>query len=468
MKRVHLVQIASYLSNYKKIDLIERVEDTIIKVLFDRKNFIFFDMKRGDSHIFKADDYIKIKKYNAPFDVVLKKRFNNSKIEKIEVLKGNRILKILVNSSSRYKAQKSVLYFEFTGRNTNVIIVDEKNIVLEAYRHIDSHTSFREVKVGVKLKELPSRPFEAKEDFIEDVPSFLENEYLKRQKRKVEFLKRRKIDIVEKKIKKLQNIYDLLEDEEDLLKKSRELSLEANLILSNLHNMKNYQKELIVIDFEGKKRKIRLCDNAKTPSMAANEFFKRAKKLKQKAKFTYIERDNIYSKITFLKNLKSAINNAQSVDELNLYLPKQPKANKKRAKADANIETFFIEDYKIMVGKNEKGNISLLKSAKMSDIWMHIKDMPSTHVIIKNEKKSPPIKVLEFAAKLCVQFSKTDNGSYLVDFTARRNVKMREGAKVNYVNFDTIKVKGDSHADNTARSHNLCKSKHASGGIQTD
>ncbi len=440
MKRSHLVQIASYLSRYRKIDLIERVEDTIIKIVFDRNELFFFDMKRGDSHIFKTSGYTKVRNYNAPFDVVLKKRFNNAKIEKVEVLEGNRILRIYVNSSSRYKAQKTILQFEFTGRNTNVIILDENETILEAYRHIDAHTSFREVKVGVKLKELPARSFDEKDNFIENVPIFLENEYTRRQNRRVENIKLQKIQTIDKKIQKLQKIYDSLENEKSLLAKSDELMLNGNLLLSNLHKMKNYQKEITVRDFEGKERTIKLPENSKTPSSAANEFFKRAKKLKQKAKFTYVERDNLSSKIIFLENLKTAVKAAKSVDELKLYLPKQPKTNKKDKKTDANIETFFIEGYKIMLGKNEKGNITLLKSAKMSDIWMHIKDMPSTHVIIKNEKKSLPLNVLEFAAKLCVQFSKVGAGAYLVDFTPRRNVKMREGAKVNYVDYDTLKV----------------------------
>ncbi len=440
MKRVHLVQIASYLGKYKKIDQINRVEDTIIKIVFDRDEPFFFDMKRGDSHIFKASRYTRVRNYNAPFDVVLKKRFNNSKVERVEVLEGNRILRIQVNSSSRYKAQKSTLQFEFTGRNTNVIILDETETVLEAYRHIDVDTSFREVKVGAKLKELPARAFDERDDFIEDIPVFLQNEYDRRQKRAVELKKARKIEVIEKKIRKLQKIYDSLEDEKSLLAKSEEMTRDANLLLSNLHNMKNYQKEITLVDFEGKKRTINLPDNSKTPANAANELFKRAKKLKQKAKFTYVERDNLSSKIAFLSNLKLAVEAAKSVDELNLYLPKQPKTNKRAKKADANIETFFIEGYKVMLGKNEKGNISLLKSARMSDIWMHIKDMPSTHVIIRCEKKSPPQNVLEFAAKLCVRFSKVEDGAYLVDFTARRNVKMREGAKVNYVDYDTMKV----------------------------
>ncbi len=440
MTRSTLVQIASHLSQYRKINAIERVEDTIVKIVFDRENAYYFDMRRGDAYIFRTPSYKKVRNYNAPFDVVLKKRFNNAKIEKIEVPEGNRILRFIVNSSSKYKAQKSILQFEFTGRNTNIIILDEEGVILEAYRHIDAHTSFREVKVGVKLLDLPPRPFKESDEKIEDISAYLHEAYKKREQQKIESLKKQKIQTVEKKLKKLQKLYDQLEDEAKLMQKSEKLVEEGNLLLSNLHLMKNYQKEITLTDFSGNERTIQLPQKSRTPAEAANDFFKRAKKLKQKAKFTHIERENLASKIQFLQNLKEAIASASSLDELKLYLPKQPKQHKKEKKQDSNIETFFIEGYKIMLGKNEKGNISLLKSAKMSDIWMHLKDMPSTHVIIRNEKKSPPFEVLEFAAKLCVQFSDVQSGSYPVDFTRRRNVKMREGANVNYVNYDTIKV----------------------------
>ena len=71
---------------------------------------------------------------------------------------------------------------------------------------------------------------------------------------------------------------------------------------------------------------------------------------------------------------------------------------------------------------------------------MHIKDISSSHVIIRSDKKNVPLEVLEFGAKLCVDFSGLNSGGYLVDYTNRRNVKIREGANVNYVEYKTIKV----------------------------
>jgi len=155
------------------------VDDTIIKIAFDRDTPYYFDLRRGDSYIFKKDGYKKVRNYNSPFDVVLTKRFTNAKIEKMEVMEGNRILRIFVQTSSKYKSQPTILQFEFTGRNTNIIILDENGVILEAFRHIDGRNSFREVKVGVVLQELPPREFIESSEPIEDIEAYLYQSYEK-------------------------------------------------------------------------------------------------------------------------------------------------------------------------------------------------------------------------------------------------------------------------------------------------
>jgi predicted ribosome quality control (RQC) complex YloA/Tae2 family protein len=440
MKRVELIKVCEFLNSFKKINSIERVDDTILKIVFDRKETIFFDLRKGDSYIFKKKNYQRIKEYNAPFDVALYKRFTNALISKFEVLEGNRVLQLFVESSSKYKSFKTILQFEFTGRNTNIIILDEDMVVIEALRHIDISNSFREVRVGVNLLELPVREFKEEQFEIEDIEKYLTDEYLRREIIKLESIKKQKISQINKKIKKLQKIYDSFDNEEKLLTKAKENEEFGNLVLANIYKIKNYQKKIDLVDFEGEEKTVILPPLAKTPAQAANMFFKQSKKFKQKAKYLYIERDNISSKLEFLKSLKKSIEDAKSSDEVNLYLPKQPKKQKNREKVDVNIESFFIEGYKISLGKNEKGNIWLLKNAKMSHIWMHLKDIASTHVIITTNKKNVPDEVLSFGAKLCVQFSSVSSGTYLVDYTQRRNVKMRDGANVNYVEYKTIQA----------------------------
>jgi len=92
------------------------------------------------------------------------------------------------------------------------------------------------------------------------------------------------------------------------------------------------------------------------------------------------------------------------------------------------------------VGRNSKENQKLLEIAKANDVWMHVRDIPSSHVIIRTDKQNIPESVLKNAAKLCVDFSVKNPGDYEVDYTKRKFVKVQEGSNVLYNKYDTISV----------------------------
>ncbi len=434
------MQISQYMQKFRNITTIRRVEDTIIEVVFDAKESLFFDMKKGGAYIFKKDEYRRAKIYNAPFDVVLRKRFGRASIENISVLDGNRVLRIFVSSDSSYKAQKSCLQFEFTGRNTNCIILDESQIVLEALRHIDSSVSYRSIKVGAELKELPPFKLEEKPFQVDDIEAYLYDLYTQKSKNRLFQIKSQRVKNIQKKIDKFQKILDRLDDEEVLMERSSKQNFWGSLILSNLDKVKGYERDIVLNDWQGEEVHISLPKEARSASEAANILFSSSKKLKKKAKSLYIERDNLKEKIEFLGKLLHSIEQASDEVEVNILSPKQ-KHSKKAKMEQKPYETFYMEGFKVMLGKSEKGNILLLKEAKKRDIWLHLKDIASSHVIIRTDKQNIPESVLEFGAKLCVNFSVTQKGSYLVDYTQRRNVKMGEGAHVNYVDYKTLNIR---------------------------
>lgn len=440
MKRAELVKIVKYLKSFKKLESIYRVDDTVLKLIFDKREILFFDMTKGNSYIFKKDNYKSSKVYSAPFDIVLKKRCFNSFVEEAEVLKDNKIVRFKLTQKKSYKATVTYLQFEFTGRHTNVIICDEEFVILEALRHIDKSVSYREIKNGIKLPELPGVAFTEKDVTIENVNRYLHDKYTKSMEKKLNSTINQKLIAIHKKIQKLEKIKEKLPLESELMEKSQQYKKEAELLLANLSNIKNYQKEVVVRDYDGKDIYIKFPKEAKTPSQAANILYDLSKKSKQKAKNIHLEVENLDSKIEYLKSLERITKEIKSLDELKLYFPKPKKTGKKEKNHDG-VENFYFEGYKISLGKNEKANAYLLKNAKMSDIWLHLKDLPSTHVIISSNKKEVPKEVLEFGANLCVKFSTTQKSSYLVDYTTRRNVKVISGAKVNYVNYKTLGVK---------------------------
>jgi len=161
VKLKELGLIANYLQKYQFIKRVRRVDDNIIECdFFDEK--IYFFMLKQNGFIFKNDNIAVSKFYKAPFDTMLAKYFTKAKIASIQASPTDRILFIKVETSSSYKTNFFTLRFEFMGRNTNAIIVDEKNVIVEALRHVDGFSSFRIIQPGKKLLLIPPKKIEKK------------------------------------------------------------------------------------------------------------------------------------------------------------------------------------------------------------------------------------------------------------------------------------------------------------------
>ena len=441
MKYFILKEIVDYISKEaQNIRLLKRIDNNIIIIEFNNKNILYFDISKSNSIIFKTKKNLLSKKeFNAPFDVVLQKRFNNSKIENIELYNNDKVINIKVNSSSSYKKLTTILQLEFTGKHTNIIILDENRDILEALRHIDEFSSSRVVKVGIKLDEIPKQNFIPKIEEINDIEKYLYELYEEKEKQNLENVKKQKIFQIDKKAKKLKKTIDELPKKEDLEIESNSLYEKANLILSNLHNIKAYQKSLKVYNYEGIEVEIDL-EEKPSASKYSNDLFKKAKRAKQKALNISLEKDNLDEKLEFLLRLISNINNAETIEECEFLSPKKERNQIKTKKAQA-YESFYFEGFKIMLGTSERENIFLLENSKASDFWFHLKDRPSCHVIVQNTKKELPQSVINQAAILCAKFSVDFAGTYEVDYTQRRNVKIQSKANVLYNPYSTIIVK---------------------------
>lgn len=441
MKYFLLKEIVNYLKeNAHIIKSIRRIDNNLIITEFNNKNILYFDISKGNATIFKHKKILSSKKdFNAPFDVSLQKRFSNSKIENIELYNDDKILNIKVNSSSSYKKLTTILQLEFTGKHTNIIILDENRIVIEALRHVDEYSSSRVVKVGHKLDEIPKQSFVPKIEIIPNIEEYLYEIYEKREQENLENLKKQKISLIEKKAKKLKMTIDSLPKKEELELESNSLYEKANLILSNLHNLKPYQKSFKVYNYEGNEIEIDLEGKA-SASKYSNDLFKKAKRAKQKASNISLEKDNLTEKLEFLLRLIQNIKNANSLEDCEFLYPKKEK-NQTKTKKSQQCESFFFEGFKIMLGTSERENIYLLENSKASDFWFHLKDRPSCHVIVQNTKKELPDSVVNKAATLCAKFSVDYSGVYEVDFTQRRNVKIQSGANVLYNPYTTTVVK---------------------------
>lgn len=438
MKLSHLKQIVVYLQKFKKISVMHRVSDTIVKIVFDKSDEIYFNMTRSNSSMFKCQEYARSKIYNAPFDVILAKRFNRADILNINILNNDKIIRIKCSTLSSYKEEITYLQIEFTGKYTNIIILDKEDIVLEALRHVDLFSSFREVKVGHKLLAVPAAPFVAKEYPLSNVEGFLYDVYKSEQNFKLENLKKQKIALLNKKLKKLTKLYQKLDKKETLEIEINKYEHYGNLVLSNVHNIKPYTKILYLNDYDGTIVEVEIEKAYHSGFMISDMFFAKAKKAKQKVKHLYIQEESLRSKIEHIELFINTVSVAKDIAKIALLFPK--KIQNKRLKVNDSVEIFWIEGYKVQLGKNEKGNIELLKNARAKDIWIHMKDRPSAHVVITTNKQHLPEKIIKSAARLCVDFTLSVEDRFLVDYTQRREVTVQSGANVLYNKYKTIEI----------------------------
>ena len=103
-------------------------------------------------------------------------------------------------------------------------------------------------------------------------------------------------------------------------------------------------------------------------------------------------------------------------------------------------ETFEYEGtiYTIKIGKSAVENTELVKNANKSDIWFHLSDSPSCHVILEtNANKVPfhkvpfhkvpfhkvPKQVISRCAYLCKMHSKTSHNCKVI-YTQIENVQI--------------------------------------------
>ena len=161
------------------------------------------------------------KMYQAPFDILLAKRFNRSTLHTVELYNHDKIIRLTVTTSGSYKSETTILQFEFTGKHTNVIIMDKDEVVLEALRHIDDEVSTRSVRVGQKLGEIPKPLYEPQHYPLEDVREFLLEEFRNRNSDRLDRLKNEKKSLLHKRLATLQKHLNALESESALMEESQ-------------------------------------------------------------------------------------------------------------------------------------------------------------------------------------------------------------------------------------------------------
>ena len=112
-----------------------------------------------------------------------------------------------------------------------------------------------------------------------------------------------------------------------------------------------------------------------------------------------------------------------------------------------DIKKVEIDGFIIYVGRDARSNDHLtFNIADKEDIWMHVKGVPGSHVVIRVRENLPTLELIRRAAELAKKNSKADKEEKAtVVYCQRRFVKKEQGmndgqVRVDYINADEIVI----------------------------
>lgn len=231
-----------------------------------------------------------------------------------------------------------------------------------------------------------------------------------------------------------------------------QLRIYGELLKANLYRATPGVPFIEVENYYNNMQTIRIpLDPALSPQKNAAKYFKDYKKShtaeQRLTELTELDRKELAYFDTVLDSISRSTARAELAEireELIAggYLKAPAAARRRKPQAPLFKEYSCKEGYKIAVGKNNRQNDYLTTTlAAKNDIWLHVKNIPGSHVIIMCGGHEVSEETLIFAATLAAKNSSAAAGARVaVDYTPVKYVKKPNGAKPGMVIYTTNKT----------------------------
>lgn len=215
--------------------------------------------------------------------------------------------------------------------------------------------------------------------------------------------------------------------------KLKELSIgssnqqKADIIMANMQLIIKGSKQVELLNFYTDSIISIKLNPLQSPQKNAERYYRKAK---NEAKEVAILSKNIEEKEYVINNLIARIKEVEETDNIKMLLKWMPKKKTVNSEIIVPYKEFYVDEYKILVGKNAKHNDTLtLKIAKKDDLWLHAKDVSGSHVVIKQiPGRNYPAYIIEKAAQLAAFYSKRKTDSLCpVLYTPKKYVRKKKG-----------------------------------------
>lgn len=219
----------------------------------------------------------------------------------------------------------------------------------------------------------------------------------------------------------------------------------GELILASMHLIQPKAESAQVVDYYDPD--LRLVEIALDSRLSAAQNAQRCFRRYERARHgkVVVEQNLVRTRstIAYLESLQDSIERA---DQLALLLEIQqemrlegliPSPAKGKAPASSPSEPLHFtspDGLTILVGRNNLQNDRLTRSADPNDWWLHTKDIPGSHVIVRSGQSPLSDATLQLAAGLAAFYSQARQSSKVpVDYTRRKHVRKPSGAPPGFV-----------------------------------
>ena len=259
--------------------------------------------------------------------------------------------------------------------------------------------------------------------------------------------------LVHNELNRAENKLTVLQKEAVEAENAEEYRIKADNLMTYQYSLQDHaDKEITVSDIystEGAQLTIAL-DQRVSINQNIQSYYHKYNKLKRAQELLKQQLAECQGNIRYLASIETSLIASTSLAEIadiraelisSGYL--REKLKKKPSEKPSQPFKFTAPDgTQILVGKNNYQNDRLtFKIAQYNDIWLHTKDIPGSHVILRCGGSEPAEETLSLAASLAAHFSQAAGSSNIpVDYTACRYVKKPSGSKPGFVIFTNQKT----------------------------
>lgn len=264
-----------------------------------------------------------------------------------------------------------------------------------------------------------------------------------------------------------KNIKKLAKQEKELAatENAEEFRQKGELLTTYLSMVPNNQDQVELDNYYTNEKITIALDKSLTPNQNAQRYFKKYQKLKEAVKHLTGLIEETKHTITYLESVETALSHASisDIEDIREELVEtgfvKRRTHDKRHKRK-KPEQYLASDGKtiIMVGRNNLQNDELtFKMAKKGELWFHAKDIPGSHVLIK-DNLNPSDEVKTDAAELAAYYSKARLSNLIqVDMIEAKKLNKPTGAKPGFVTYTgqkTLRVTPTEEKINSMRIEN--------------